>query len=454
MHKHLRIALVSLFFFVITGADLRAGEQENSTGAVPPPAEAIEAWRSKRLGLFVHWGPVSLKGTEIGWSRGREVTKEEYDGLYRNFNPVRFDADRWASVARDAGLQYLVLTSKHHDGFCLWDSKYTDYDIMATPFKRDVMKELADACRRHNISFCTYHSICDWRHPDYPTDSPGGKRQKPRPDMERYVRFLHNQLQEIIENYGPLGIMWFDGEWEEPWTHEMGVDLYKHVRRLQSDILINNRVDKGRRGMEGSTKSAEFLGDYDTPEQRVGAFNRDKPWESCITICRQWAWKPDDRLKSRTECIQTLLRVVGGDGNLLLNVGPMPDGRIEARQEDRLREIGLWLKRYGKGVYSTRGGPFQPGRWGASTCRDREIYLFVMQWPEKGALKLPSIPATIERVETLSGGQAKVTASQKATLVELDAADRDPCVSVIRLTTSQRAFDIPPVKVTAAKSDH
>ena len=181
--------------------------------------------------------------------------------------------------------------------------------------------------------------------------------------MERYIESLHGQTREIIQKYGPLGIMWFDGEWEDPWTHEMGVNLYRHIRGLQADILINNRVDKGRKGMEGVTTSSDFLGDYETPEQRVGGFNRSKPWESCITICRQWAWKPDDELKSLSECVRTLIQTVGGDGNLLLNIGPQPDGAIEPRQVARLQEIGTWLNRYGEGIYGTRGGPFKPGDW-------------------------------------------------------------------------------------------
>ncbi len=144
-------------------------------------------------------------------------------------------------------MKYVVITSKHHDGFCLWDSKLTDYDIMSTPFARDVIGELAPACRERDIMFCTYHSICDWWHPDYPLDSPGGKAVKSNPDMDRYVGYLKGQLRELINGYGPLGILWFDGEWEEPWTHELGLDLNSYVRSLQPEILINNRVDKGRR---------------------------------------------------------------------------------------------------------------------------------------------------------------------------------------------------------------
>ncbi|NOX53429.1 MAG: alpha-L-fucosidase [Planctomycetes bacterium] len=445
----LRWLLVSALLFPSVGLDRECPGQERLSikDLQGPPAEAIQKWRSMRFGLFVHWGPVSLKGTEIGWSRGREVPKEEFDRLYLQFNPTRFDADQWASIAKAAGVRYLVFTSKHHDGFCLWDTKYTDYDIMASPFKRDIVKELADACRKQGIAFGTYYSICDWHHPDYPTDSPGGRTMKPKHNMDRYVRYLHNQMRELIQNYGPLLVMWFDGEWEKPWTHQHGLALYRHVRSLQRDILINNRVDKGRRGMEGITKSEEFAGDFDTPEQRVGFFNRQRPWESCITICRQWAWKPNDELKSLKECVRILLQTVGGDGNLLLNVGPMPDGRIEPRQVERLKQIGAWLRRYGDGVYGTRGGPFQPGKWGASTCKGNRVFLFVMNWPASGPLQLPSIARKIVAYRTLSGGDARVDQTDDAIRIALPEKERDAIATVIELTLDGDAFSVPPVVV-------
>ncbi len=409
------------------------------------PPEALARWQAMRFGMFIHWGPVSLKGTEIGWSRGAAVPVEEYDNLYRRFNPTEFDADEWVAVAKAAGMKYLVITSKHHDGFCLWDSAYTDYDIMSTPFGRDVLKELSEACRRQGVVFCTYHSICDWHHPDYPLGSPGGRTKKPNPNMPRYVQYLHNQTREIIEKYGPLGVMWFDGEWESPWTHDHGLALYRHIRSLQPDILINNRVDKGRRGMEGTIKGPDFVGDFDTPEQRVGTFNRQRPWETCMTICRQWAWKPNDQLKTLQQCLGILLRTAGGDGNLLLNVGPMPNGRIEPRQVERLRQIGHWLAQYGDGVYGTRGGPFKPGRWGASTCKGNQIYLFVMHWPESGPLQLPPVPQQIESLTVRTGGKATWDQSASGITLDVPASDRQRLVTVIEMTVAGRALDIPPV---------
>lgn len=369
----------------------------------------LDWWREARFGMFVHWGPVSLKGTEIGWSRGTEnLSAEEYDSLYRRFNPSNFNAETWVRIARQAGARYLVFTTKHHDGFCNWDTKETDYQITRTPFGRDVTRELADACHRNGLVFCTYHSILDWWHPDYPLGSPGGRSQKPEPHMDRYNEYLKRQVAELIQEYGPLGVMWFDGEWEAPWNAERGRDLYEHCRRLQDSIIVNNRVSVGRSGMAGTTLAgAGNPGDYDTPEQEVGKYQDTKPWESCITICQQWAWKPDDKLKSLRECIETLVRCAGGDGNLLLNVGPMPDGRIEPRQAVRLREIGRWLAVYGDSIYGTRGGPWKPAQDFASTRKGHRVYLHLLGSPPREVV-LPAIPARVVRANVLTGGTVKV----------------------------------------------
>ena len=411
-------------------------------------SESVHKWQEKRFGMFIHWGPVSIKGTEIGWSRGREVPTEEYDQLYRQFNPTRFDAEEWVKVARDAGMKYLVLTSKHHDGFCLWPSKYTDYHIGNTPFKRDVMKELSEACKKYGIQFCTYHSICDWYHPDYPMGSPGGKSEKSNHNMPRYYKYLKNQTKEIIDNYGPLGIMWFDGEWEKPWTREYGNEIYDYLKKIQPDLVINNRVSKGRHGMAGTTKQTHLnSGDYDTPEQQIGGFNRERPWETCMTICRQWAWKPKDQMKSAKECIRTLLHTAGGDGNLLFNVGPMPDGRIEPRQVKRLRQMGAWLRKYGDGVYGTRGGPFKPGKWGASTCKANKIYLYLMNWQPNDRITLPAIERKIISHRSFGSGQLLFIQRKNNIEIRLPASDRDEIVTVIELTIDGNAFDINPVDV-------
>jgi len=422
MNKYLQI---SLFLIILSALFVPAiAEAQNK---VDP---RLQWWQEARYGMFIHWGPVSLKGTEIGWSRGKEVPVEKYDELYKSFNPTEFSAKEWVQIAVDAGMKYMVITAKHHDGFCLWDTKTTDYNIMSTPFGRDVVKELADECKKQGIVFCTYYSVLDWYHPDYNTGVRGGPGyQLPegeKPDMAMYIKYMKAQLKELVENYGPLGIMWFDGEWEDPWTHEMGLDLYDYVRSLQDDIIINNRVDKGRDGMAGVTLTDKtYAGDYDTPEQEVGKFQTDRPWETCMTIARQWAWKPDDDLKSLDECLKILIETVGGDGNLLLNVGPMPNGQIEARQVERLKQIGNWLDQNGESIYSTRGGPYPPAKWGVSTTKEDKIYLHILDTKRK-KLQISKPEAEILNCYFLNGEVINYKVSNEK--VTLDLSDLEQSV--------------------------
>jgi len=422
-------------------------------GAITKPSpvlrttqEDMQWWRDGKFGLFIHWGPVSLKGTEIGWSRGREIPIDVYDNLYKDFNPTNFNAAEWVGLAKAAGTKYIVITSKHHDGFCIFDSRYTDYDITSTPFKRDILKELAGECQKQGIKLCFYHSIIDWHHPDYLPRGAGDTRPADDAVFERYVTYLKNQLRELLTNYGPIGILWFDGEWDPTWTSEHGEALYAYVKSLQPHIIINNRVGKGRGGMEGTTEKGQFAGDYDTPEQQIGKFNADRRWETCMTICRQWAWKPDDQLKSLKDCIHTLVQVAGGDGNLLLNIGPMPDGRIEPRQADRIREMGDWLKKYGQSIYKTRGGPFKPGPWGSSTHRNKIIYVHILNWSDD-IIVLPSIPKKIVKTSVLTGGAASVKQTDKSIEISAPQASRSELDTIIVLHLDGPASDIPPCDV-------
>ena len=293
--------------------------------------EKLKWWQDARFGMFIHWGPVSLKGKEIGWSRGREIPVAEYDTLYKQFNPVNFNADEWVKLAKDAGMKYIVFTSKHHDGFCMWNTQYTDYNIMNSPFKRDVMKELADACRKQGMALGFYHSTCDWHHPDFPVTSPGGRVRRATSNLDRYTEYLKNESVEIIKNYGPLLVMWYDVPMEFDSIRGQGV--IDAIRKVQPDIIVNNRTGA--------------KGDFDTPEQRIGGFQNNRPWETCMTIANQWAWKPNDEVKTLEKCLHSLIRSAGGDGNLLFNVGPMPDGKIEPSQVTRLKEMGQWLQKYG-----------------------------------------------------------------------------------------------------------
>jgi alpha-L-fucosidase len=393
--------------------------------------EDVQAWRELKFGLFVHWGPVSLKGTEIGWSRagerrGRndkgtgEVPVEVYDNLYKQFNPVEFNADEWVRIAKDAGMRYLVFTSKHHDGFSMFDSRLTDYKITNSPFQRDVVKELADACHKAGLKLGYYYSPVDWHHPDYRTAN-----------HQRYIEYMHGQLREICSNYGRIDIIWFDGlgGTAKDWDSE---NLFKMIRQLQPHVIINNR--------------AGLPADHDTPEQQIGKFQNDRPWETCMTICQQWAWKPNDRMKSQKECIQTLVRVTGGDGNLLFNVGPMPDGRIEPRQVDRLKEMGDWLRKYGESIYGTRGGPIKTTAQLASTYKGNTIYVHVLAWPSD-TITLPALPKRVSRSSLLTGGTVSVRQTKEAIEIQVPARDRQEIDTVVKLDLDGPAGEIEPMVV-------
>ena len=211
MRKHIGLKLLLLAGMLESGLSLLAADAKVGSPALPPEAaRRLEWWREARFGMFIHWGPVSLKGTEISWSRGAPIPIDEYDNLYRQFNPTNFNALQWMKVARASGMKYVVFTTKHHDGFCEWDTKQTDFNIMHSPFGRDVVKELAAACKREHLAFGTYHSVCDWHNPDFPLTSPGGSVRRPVSNLDRYEEYLRAQIGELIHNYGPLLVMWFD----------------------------------------------------------------------------------------------------------------------------------------------------------------------------------------------------------------------------------------------------
>ncbi len=425
----LRVAARSGLVLFILASGRQDAPAENPPAAV---ANRLNWWREARFGMFIHWGPVSLKGTEIGWSRGQEVPIPEYDTLYQRFNPTNVNADVWMHVARQAGMKYVVFTTKHHDGFCMWDTKQTDFNIMHSPFRRDVVKELAAAARREGLAFGTYHSVTDWHHPDFPLTSPGGQVRRANSNLERYERYLRAEVSELITNYGPLLVMWFDVPQE--FDAKRGQGLIDYVRSLQPDLIVNDR--------------SGAPGDYDTPEQRVGKFQFDRPWETCMTLCQQWAWKPDDKMKSLKECLQTLVLCAGGDGNLLFNVGPMPDGRIEQRQIDRLLEMGQWLEKNGTSIYGTRGGPWKPSKRLASTRKANTVYLHLLDSHDQTII-LPNLPAKVLRSSVLTDGDVTVVQAGSEMRVTLPAAASQPIDTIIQLELDRPAMEIPPISLTA-----
>ena len=398
-------------------------------GAVPARPEAVKRWRDLRFGMFIHWGPVSLTGKEIGWSRGRETPMEEYDSLYKRFNPEKFNADEWVAVAKSAGMKYIVLTTKHHDGFCLWDTKETDYNIMNTPFGRDVTKELADACRRGGLAFGAYYSTCDWHHPDFPLTGPGGKTPRKTHDLDRYTDCMKAQVWELLANYGPLLCLWHDVP--QKFDVRRGAGVINMERAIQPDILVNNRT--------------RHPGDFDTPEQRIGKFQMDRPWETCMTICRQWAWKPNDAMKPLDKCVHALLRTVGGDGNFLFNVGPQPDGLIEPRQVERLKEMGDWIARHADAIYATRGGPWKPSPLMASTRKGDKIYVhFLRQVREPVVLR--GLPFAVTDARTLGDGKAvRMSGGNGGVALHVQDCAWDGIATVVELTVAGDAMSVAPL---------
>ncbi len=399
-------------------------------------------WREARFGMFIHWG---LYAIPAGAWEGRtdhaewimetaKIPASTYERFVGQFNPTKFDARRWARLARRAGMKYLVVTSKHHDGFALFESKVSDYDVMATPFKRDVIKELADACRAEGIVFCVYHSIMDWHHPDYVPRRPWNDTARGEPNFDRYVDYMKAQLRELLTNYGKLGVMWFDGEWEDSWMHERGVDLYHFVRSLQSDIIINNRVDKGRAGMKGMTQG-QHLGDFGTPEQEIpGHGFPDRDWESFMTMNDNWGFnRADQKWKSTATLVHQLIDTASKGGNYLLNVGPTAEGEFPPQSVERLEAIGRWMDTSGESIYGTSASPFGELPWGRCTRNGSTLYLHVYDRPRDGRLVVPMRNrATGARV--LGGSsELKLEKTDRGLSIALPPAPVDPVVTVVAL---------------------
>jgi alpha-L-fucosidase len=402
---------------------------------VPPYPDRLQWWGEARFGLFIHWGPVSLKGTEIGWSRnpgpngstGGSIPAAEYEALYKQFNPTNFNARDWVAIAKAAGMKYLVFTTKHHDGFCEFDSRLTDYKITSplSPFHRDVVKELADACHEAGLRFGMYYSQPDSHHPDYRTAH-----------HSRYLEYMHGHLRELLSNYGRVDVIWFDGlgGTAQDWDAEKCIAM---IKQLQPGILINNRCG--------------LPADFDTPEQEIGKFQISRPWESCITICQQWAWKPNDEMKSPKQCLDTLIRCAGGDGNLLFNVGPMPDGRIEPRQVERLKEMGVWMAKYGETIYGTRGGPWKPSAALASTRKGKTVFVHLLR-QTTGPVVLPNLPVKILNSSVLTGGRVTVQQTAEALTLSVPREDQQELDTIVALTVDAPALDIPPLSASLARS--
>ncbi len=432
------LLLTANLWFWTAGGNTQAAERASPEAAGETAAQKearLHWWRQARFGMFIHWGPVSLKGTEISWSRANTNPKcpnhgpipaKVYDNLYRQFNPRQFDANRWVAVAKGAGMKYVVLTAKHCDGFLLWRSALSDYNISATPFHRDVCGELAAAARRHGLRIGWYFSPMDWRDPDFRTQHNAA-----------FVGRMQGELRELLGNYGRIDLLWFDWDGGQPLYDQ--AQTYRLVSQLQPRIIIDNRLDLGPGNNDRRILSP--YADYYTPEQQLGGYDDRRPWETCMTLGTQWAWKPGDALKSKAEVLRTLACCAGGDGNLLLNVGPMPDGRIEPRQAEVLGDVGQWLRRNGESIYGTRGGPYKPTSSLASTRKGNAIYLHLLKPASR--LTLPPIPRKVRGAAFLDGRRVVVAQTIEGISLDIPAAETVDGDTVIKLDLDGSAMDIP-----------
>ncbi len=412
----------------------------------------MEWFREARFGMFIHWGLYSVLAGEyqgktvngIGeWiMENAKIPVSEYEKLLPQFNPVKYNARDWVRTAKGAGIKYIVITSKHHDGFGLWNSASTDWCMKSTPSRRDLLKELSEACQKEGVRLCFYHSIMDWHHPDWGTRRAWHDKATGTPDMDRYTAYMKGQLKELLTGYGPIGIAWFDGEWESAWTHERGVDLYNYVRSLQPNIIINNRVGKGRAGMSGMDKGPQKVGDYGTPEQEIPptGFGPGVDWESCMTMNDTWGFKKNDHNWKSTEVlVRNLIDCASKGGNYLLNVGPTAEGLIPEASVQRLGEIGEWMKVNSESIYGTQASPFDSTPWGRCTQKalsrsTTRLYLHVYDWPKDGKLTLNGLANQPLKASLLGAKTPLKTESGKNSLtISLPSQAPNKIASVIAL---------------------
>ncbi len=431
----------------------KQGPVKNINNKVPQLTETtaerdarIQWFRDAKLGLFIHWGPAAICGKEISWSMKdrieggdslKTVERDYYMNLFREFNPVNFDPDDIMKLAKNAGMKYSVFVTKHHDGFSLWDTKEkhfpedsefpVSYSIMDTPYKKDIVKMVGDAARKHGLKTGWYYSTRDWTHPDYL-----------KGDNAAYNNYYENQVEELMANYGPVDILWFDhcfGDWDQ---YTIG-SLYKKMYSYNPNLLVNNRAV---RGLKNVPKEAQSLqnGDYDTPENRMGSFQAGRAWESCMILSPHvdhggWSYRPDAVTRTLTETIRLFSSCITGDGNMLLNIAPQPDGSIRPKERAILEGLAPWMAKNKEAVYGTRGGPWINGSWGGSTYKGRTVYLHMIDPTDEG-IELNRLPQNVVSVTTMDG--KKITFDQdenKGTVkMVIPKAFRDQHVTIVKLS--------------------
>ncbi len=411
-----------------------------AAGAVPSPAEGqarpqapdrLQWFREAKFGLFIHWGVYSMIGREE-WARQLlQIQLDEYKYYADNFDPAAFDPDEWAALAKEAGVKYVVITSKHHDGFAIYDSAYSDYDIMRAKYGKDILGPLSASMRKAGIPLGFYYSIMDWHHPDYLPRRPWETRPAKGADFGRYMDFAANQVKELVAKYDPA-VLWFDGEWEHSNEEQRAFAIGKMLLEMKPSLLINDRLYRREPG----------YGDFGTPENFVPATGVRNPdgtprlWEACYTMnWNGWGYnRYETEFHSAPQLIRQLVEIVCKGGNLPLNVGPRPDGRIQDDFAARLRDIGAWLARNGEAIYGTTASVFERlPFFGRCTVKGTTLYIHVMGWPNDGRIRLPGLKTDVRKAYLLAD-KTKALAfrrSGKDVVVTLPARAPDPDAAVV-----------------------
>jgi alpha-L-fucosidase len=405
-------------------------------------ADARAWFEDAKFGLFIHWGVYSLLGKGEWVMETDKIPIAEYRKLPPQFNPVKFDPEDWARLAKAAGVRYVTITSKHHDGFCMFDSKLTDYDVVdASPYGKDPLKALADALRKQRIKLFFYYSLLDWHHPDfYPLGKSGRHAgREPKGDWKKYVAYYQGQVRELCTNYGEIGGIWFDGWWDRP---EAAWDLegtYKLIHELQPGALVGN-----------NHHVAPFPGEdfqmfeQDLPGENSAGFNKAGvaalPLETCLTINQSWGYNAsDDHYKSPEQIIHALVGAAGRGANLLLNIGPRPDGTISPESSERLATVGRWLETNGQAIFGTRRGPISPQPWGVTTVRTgrdgeaQDVFVHVL----KSDVKSITLPEELIEYEAIPLGKAtplKSEAAKGRDQLDIPVEGRPPYDAIIVLS--------------------
>lgn len=403
-----------------------------------PSEENLKArseFQDRKFGVFLHWGVYSMMGQGEWVMNNRSINYEEYAKIPGGFYPQYFDAEEWVKAFQEAGVKYITITSRHHDGFSMFHSKVSDgYNIVdATPFKRDVLKELAAACEKYGIKLNFYYSHLDWHRLDYPIGSSGRALGRPtnQQNWQSYYKFMNDQLTELLTNYGSIGAIWFDGVWDHagdatPFNWQLE-EQYALIHRLQPSCLIGNNHHKDLNPGEDIQ-----IFERDLPGQNTAGYSggmtvsNTVPLESCQTMSDSWGFNiTDTHYKSKEELIQMLVRAAGMNANLLLNIGPQSDGRLPAMALSRLKDMGDWLKVYGETIYGTRGGLVAPHEWGVTTQKDNKLYVHIMKLDDS-ALFLPLNDVKVKKAQVFKDGTpVRMVKSKEGLLLELGCVPDD-----------------------------